>query len=128
MKGIVVSNCIRQLNIKNTNKKTNACAAAIVSKSDNKTTRKSYTTPPKPERPLRLFLRLPTDHPARQASPYAVLQKLRNNLGPMATDTIKETQHVPQGSPLGLKMSKVQRSFLTKSMIYNRLSKALTLS
>src|SRR5699024_1931965 len=72
-------------------------AAAVESKPDSKTTRKSYTTPPKPERPLRLFLRLPTDHPARQASPYAVLQRLRDNLGPTAIDTIKEIQHVPTG-------------------------------
>src|SRR5699024_3573447 len=72
-------------------------AAAVESKPDSKNTRKSYTTPPKPERPLRLFLRLPTDHPARQASPYAVLQRLRDNLGPTTIDTIKEIQHVPTG-------------------------------
>lgn len=76
-------------------------AAAIESKSDSKTTRKSYTTPPKLGRPLRLFLRLPTDHPARQASPYAVLQKLRDDLGPTATNTIKEIQHVPTGLAIG---------------------------
>lgn len=76
-------------------------AAAIESKSDSKTPRKSYTTPPKLGRPLRLFLRLPTDHPARQASPYAVLQKLRNDLGPTATNTIKEIQHVPTGLAIG---------------------------
>ena len=89
-------------------------AAAIESKSDSKTTGKSYTTPPKLERPLRLFLRLPTDHPARQASPYAVLQKLRNNLGPTATDTIKEIQHVPTGLAIGPKDTQSGQILLNK--------------
>ncbi|ODM22584.1 hypothetical protein SI65_00173 [Aspergillus cristatus] len=39
-------------------------AATTASKPDSKTMRKPHTISSKPERPLRLFLRLPTDHPA----------------------------------------------------------------
>ena len=73
------------------------------SKSESKSTKKTYTAPTKPERPLRLFLRLPTDHPARHASPHAALQKLHSSLDPAITDTIKEIQHVPTGLAIGPK-------------------------
>ena len=91
-------------------------AAAIESKSDNKTTRKSYTTPPKLERPLRLFLRLPTDHPARHASPHAALQKLRSSLDPSVTGTIKEIQHIPTGLAIGPKDAHSGEILLNKKM------------
>ena len=51
----------------------------------------------KPEKPHRLFLRIPEDHPARQASPHAVTEILRANLAPAYTSAIKEIQHVPSG-------------------------------
>ncbi|ODM15573.1 hypothetical protein SI65_08807 [Aspergillus cristatus] len=72
-------------------------AATTASKSDSKTTRKPQTISSKPERPLRLFLWLPTEHPARHASPHAALQKLCNSLDSAVTDTIREIQHVPTG-------------------------------
>lgn len=49
------------------------------------------------EKPHRLFLRIPEDHPARQASPHAVTEILRANLAPAYTSAIKEIQHVPSG-------------------------------
>ena len=55
---------------------TTYAAISSTSKSESKSTKKTYTAPTKPERPLRLFLRLPADHPARHASPHAALQKL----------------------------------------------------
>jgi len=73
------------------------------SKPNNKTGKQPIVSAPKPARPLRLFLRLPTDHPARHASPHAALQKLRSSLDPAVTDTIKEIQHVPTGLAIGPK-------------------------
>ena len=78
-------------------------AISSTSKLESKSTKKTYTAPTKPERPLRLFLRLPADHPARHASPHAALQKLRSSLDPAITDTIKEIQHIPTGLAIGPK-------------------------
>ncbi|ODM20668.1 hypothetical protein SI65_03721 [Aspergillus cristatus] len=78
-------------------------ATATAPKSNSQNIRKPHNTSPKPERPLRLFLRLPTDHPARHASPHAALQKLRSSLDPAVTDTIKEIQHIPTGLAIGPK-------------------------
>ncbi|ODM18624.1 hypothetical protein SI65_05241 [Aspergillus cristatus] len=78
-------------------------AATTASKSEGKTTKKAHTTSSKPERPLRLLLRLPTDHPARHASPHAALLKLRSSLDPAVTNTIKEIQYVPIGLAIGPK-------------------------
>ncbi|BCR91876.1 uncharacterized protein ACHE_70719S [Aspergillus chevalieri] len=72
-------------------------------KLNNTTGKKLVVSAPKPARPLRLFLRLPTDHPARHASPHAALQKLRSSLDPAVTDAIKEIQHVPTGLAIGPK-------------------------
>ncbi|ODM19397.1 hypothetical protein SI65_04381 [Aspergillus cristatus] len=89
-------------------------AATTASKPDSKTMRKPHTRSSKPERPLRLFLRLPTDHPARHASPHAALQKLRSNLDPAVTDTIKEIQHVPTGLAIGPKDGQSREFLLNK--------------
>ncbi|BCR91414.1 uncharacterized protein ACHE_70257S [Aspergillus chevalieri] len=72
-------------------------------KPNNTTGKKLVVSAPKPARPLHLFLRLPTDHPARHASPHAALQKLRSSLDPAVTDAIKEIQHVPTGLAIGPK-------------------------
>lgn len=54
---------------------------------------------PNPKRvpPLRLFLRLSKDHPARQASPYAVLQLLRAQLDPIYVPVYPGSTTCPHG-------------------------------
>lgn len=81
---------------------------------ETKTTKKAHTAPSKPERPLRLFLRLPAEHPARHASPHAALQKLRSSLDPVVTATIKEIQHIPTGLAIGPKDTQSAQILLNK--------------
>lgn len=56
----------------------------------------TYKTP-QPEKPLRIFLRLSKDHPARQASPHATMDILRKHLDRTCSAAIKEIQQVPSG-------------------------------
>ena len=49
------------------------------------------------ERPPRLFLRLPRDHPARTASPHATTVILREHLDESGASAVRETQQVPSG-------------------------------
>ena len=50
-----------------------------------------------PEKPPRIFLRLPKDHPARRASPYATMDTLRKHLDKTCSAAVKEVQQVPSG-------------------------------
>ena len=52
---------------------------------------------PQPEKPPRIFLRLPKDHPARQASPFATMEILRKHLDKTCSAAVKEVQQVPSG-------------------------------
>jgi len=81
---------------------------------ETETTKKAHTALSKPGKPLRLFLRLPAEHPARQASPHATLQKLRSNLEPTVTHAIKEIQHVPTGLAIGPKDTQSGEILLNK--------------
>ncbi|ODM15965.1 hypothetical protein SI65_08399 [Aspergillus cristatus] len=58
-----------------------------------KTTHKS----PQSEKTPRIFLRLPKDHPARRASPYATMDILRKHLDRTCSAAVKEVQQVPSG-------------------------------
>ena len=58
---------------------------------------KTTYKPPQPEKPLRIFLRLSKDHPARQASPHATMDILRKHLDKTCSAAIKEIQQVPSG-------------------------------
>lgn len=53
--------------------------------------------PVRAEKPPRLFLRLPQDHPARRASPYASLETLRAHLDETSAAALKEVRQVPSG-------------------------------
>lgn len=59
-------------------------------------TRTPYKSP-QSEKPPRIFLRLPKDHPARQASPHATMDILRKNLDKTCSTAVKEIQQVPSG-------------------------------
>jgi len=50
-----------------------------------------------PEKLPRLFLRLPKDHPARQASTHATMEVLRKHLDGTCSSAVKEIQQVPSG-------------------------------
>jgi hypothetical protein len=58
---------------------------------------KTPQKPPQPEKPSRIFLRLPKDHPARQASPYATMEILRKHLDRTRSAAVKEVQQIPSG-------------------------------
>lgn len=52
---------------------------------------------PLPEKPPRIFLRLPEDHPACRASPHATMDILRKHLDKTCSTVVKEIQQVPSG-------------------------------
>lgn len=52
---------------------------------------------PQPEKLPRIFLRLPKDHPARRASPFATMDILRKHLDKTCSAAVKEVQQVPSG-------------------------------
>ena len=65
-----------------------------------KTQPKLHETPhksPQLEKPPRIFLRLPKDHAARRASPYATMDTLRKHLDKTCSTAVKEVQQVPSG-------------------------------
>lgn len=89
------------------------------------TTITSSTRPraqPKPnaERPPRLFLRLPRDHPARTASPHATMVILREHLDESCASAVSEIQQVPSGlairprDGLGFQLLKERRELLER--------------
>lgn len=58
------------------------------------------SSPPPSRKPPRIFLRLPSNHPARTASPHASLARLRQLPIPQIASGIKEVQRVPSGLAL----------------------------
>lgn len=52
---------------------------------------------PRPEKALRIFLRLPKDHLVSQASPHATMNMLRKHLDRTCSSAVKEIQQVPSG-------------------------------
>lgn len=74
--------------------------ATRTSPNTNKTQPKQPKAPyksPLPEKPPRIFLRLPKVHPARQASPFATMDILRKHLDKTCSAAVREVQQVPSG-------------------------------
>lgn len=63
-------------------------------------TSQSARRQPPPTKAPRVFLRLPMDHQARQASPHAALALFRQHPTPQIAKNIKEVQRVPSGLAL----------------------------
>lgn len=79
---------------------TSYAVAARTTPNGPKTHPKIPRTPyksPKLEKPPRIFLRLPKDHPARRASPHATMDILRKNLDRTCSTAVNEIQQVPSG-------------------------------
>ncbi|KGM92678.1 uncharacterized protein PADG_11134 [Paracoccidioides brasiliensis Pb18] len=56
---------------------------------------RAHTSHSKAVKPARILARLPADHPARKASPIAILEKLRTELAEPLAAAIKKVQHNP---------------------------------
>jgi hypothetical protein len=99
---------------------TTYAAISSTSRSESKSTKKTYTAPTKPERPLRLFLRLPADHPARHASPHAHYKSFAAVWIQRSLTPLRKYNTFPQGSPLGPKAPKPDKSCTAKRRRYSR--------